>query len=211
VHLTKGAPPEVVHAAQSLEFNTVYTVLLGVNRPNISDHHWVYFHEDEFLFHRVSYPMNFSETLVPDGCSSVMAEISSSQHRDVSGRDLIGETISGLERAGILEPGDEILVSKIVTISPAYVIYTLDHEAAVGTILAWLAEKGIHTVGRFGEWQYFNMDDAIASGRDAVRALQAGPETAIDLTESEFDLAAEERTQTESQPATSVPPASSTG
>jgi protoporphyrinogen oxidase len=208
VHLTKGAPPDVVHAAQSLQFNTVYTVLLGVNRANISDHHWVYFHEDEFLFHRVSYPMNFSENLVPDGCSSVMAEISSSQHRDVSGRDLIGETISGLERAGILEPGDEILVSKIVTITPAYVIYTLDHEAAVGTILAWLAEKGIHTVGRFGEWQYFNMDDAIASGRDAVRSLQAGPDTDIDLTE--IDLAAAERTRTESLP-TSVPPASSTG
>ena len=87
-------------------------------------------------------------------------------------------------------------------------IYTLDHEAAVGTILAWLAEKGIHTVGRFGEWQYFNMDDAIASGRDAVRSLQAGPDTDIDLTE--IDLAAAERTRTESLP-TSVPPASSTG
>jgi UDP-galactopyranose mutase len=190
VRLTKGAPQQVRDAAESLEFNTVYTVLLGVNREKISDHHWVYFHEDEFLFHRVSYPMNFSETLAPEGCSSVMAEISSSKHRDVSDRDLVAETIAGLERAGILRPDDEILVSKIVTITPAYVIYTLDHEAAVGTILDWLGEKGIHTVGRFGEWQYFNMDDAIASGRDAVRSLQG---TSIDLTSEEFDLAAAEQ------------------
>lgn len=205
VRLTKGAPPQVQAAAKSLQFNTVYTVLLGVDRENISDHHWVYFHEDEFLFHRVSYPMNFSETLVPPGCSSVMAEISSSSHRDVSGRDLLAETVDGLQRAGILRPEDKILVSKIVTISPAYVIYTLDHEAAVSTILAWLAEKEIHTVGRFGEWQYFNMDDAIASGRDAVRSLQDDLEPVIDL------VAAEQVDRAMSVPTPSARPASSAG
>ena len=89
----------------------------------------------------------------------------------------------------MLRPDDEILVSKIVRISPAYVIYTLDHEAAVATILEWLADQEIHSVGRFGEWAYFNMDDAIASGRDAVRSLQSGgEETIIDLVAAERGL-----------------------
>lgn len=189
VRLTRGAPPEVRRAADQLESNTVFTVLLGIGRENISDHHWVYCHEDEFLFHRISYPMNFSESLVPPGCSSVMAEISHSPHRDLTGRDLIAETIAGLQRMGVLRANDEILVSEIVRISPAYVIYTLDHEAAVATILEWLTEQEIHSVGRFGEWAYFNMDDAIASGRDAVRSLQSGgEETIIDLVAAERGL-----------------------
>jgi UDP-galactopyranose mutase len=189
VRLTRGAPPEVQRAADQLQSNTVFTVLLGIGRENISSHHWVYCHEDEFLFHRISYPMNFSESLVPAGCSSVMAEISHSSHRDLSGRDLIAETIAGLQRMGVLRPNDEILVSEIVRISPAYVIYTLDHEAAVATILEWLTDQQIHSVGRFGEWAYFNMDDAIASGRDAVRSLQSGgEETIIDLVAAERGL-----------------------
>jgi UDP-galactopyranose mutase len=189
VRLVRGAPPEVREAAERLRSNTVFTVLLGIARPEVSDRHWVYFHEDEFLFHRISYPMNFSKSLVPDGCSSIMAEISHSSHRDVSGRDLIAETIDGLCRAGVLRADDEILVSEIVRISPAYVIYTLDHEEAVATILSWLADQEIHTVGRFGEWQYFNMDDAIASGRDAVRSLApaapAAPGEHVDLVAAE--------------------------
>ncbi len=149
----------------------------------------MYTHEDEFLFHRISYPMNFSDSLVPPGCSSVMAEISHSPHRDLTGRDLVAETIDGLQRMGVLRPDDEILVSRIVKISPAYVIYTLDHEAAVSTILEWMGDQGIHSVGRFGEWAYFNMDDAIASGRDAVRSLQSGgEETIIDLVAAERGL-----------------------
>lgn len=186
VRLVRGAPPAVREAAGRLRSNTVFTVLLGVARPEVSDRHWVYFHEDEFLFHRISYPMNFSKSLVPDGCSSIMAEISHSSHRDVSGRDLVAETIDGLGRAGVLRADDEILVSEIVRISPAYVIHTLDHEDAVATILEWLADQEIHTVGRFGEWQYFNMDDAIASGRDAVHALApAAAGEPVDLVAAE--------------------------
>ena len=101
-----GAP----RAADQLESNTVFTVLLGIGRENISDHHWVYTHENDLVFHRISYPMNFSESLVPPGCSSVMAEISHSPHRDLTGRDLIAETIDGLQRMGVLRPDDEIRV-----------------------------------------------------------------------------------------------------
>lgn len=182
VRLVGGAPDAVREAAAGLRWNTVYTVVLGVRRPEISDQDWVYLHEDQFLFHRISYPMNFSPSLAPEGCSSVMAEISHSSHRDVSGRDLVGETIAGLRRMGVLRDDDELPVARVAPINPAYVVYTLDHREAVETIHAWLATQGVHSVGRFGEWQYFNMDQSIASGRDAIRAIESGT----------FDLAAAE-------------------
>ena len=185
VRMVADAPAAVRDAAARLHWNTVYTVMIGVRRPEISEHHWVYFHEDDFIFHRISYPMNFSPTLVPPGCSSIMAEISHSSHRDVSGRDLVAETIDGLQRAGVLRADDEIVLGRVAPIAPAYVIYTLDHEACVATILEWLSEVGIRTVGRFGEWQYFNMDQAIGSGRDAMRAIDG--ERRIDLVAAEAE------------------------
>ena len=183
VRLAGSAPDHVRAAASQLRWNTVYTVMLGIRREAISDHHWDYFHEDQFTFHRISYPMNFSSTLAPPGCSSIMAEISHSSYRDLTGRDLVAETISGLKVAGVLRDDDEIVFAKVAPIAPAYVIYTLDHESAVDTILEWLSEQGIHTVGRFGEWQYFNMDQAIGSGRDAVRAIEGGD--VVDLVAAE--------------------------
>ncbi|MGZ4676756.1 MAG: protoporphyrinogen/coproporphyrinogen oxidase [Acidimicrobiia bacterium] len=183
IKLMPDVPERVRAAAAALRWNTVYTVLLGIRRPEISDQHWVYFHEDEFLFHRISYPMNFSETLVPPGCSSVMAEISHSAHRDLTGRDLVGETIEGLQRIGIVREDDEIVVRRVAPIAPAYVIYTLDHRAAVDTLVEWLRSVGLRTVGRFGEWEYFNMDQAIASGRDAMQAVDAA--RVVDLVAAE--------------------------
>ncbi len=185
VRIVDDAPAAVREAAARLRWNTVYTVMIGVRRPEISDHHWVYFHEDQFVFHRISYPMNFSPTLVPEGCSSIMAEISHSTYRDVSGRDLVQETIDGLRRAGVLRADDEIVLGMVAPIAPAYVIYSLDHQECVATILEWLRRVGIRTVGRFGEWQYFNMDQAIGSGRDAALAI-AG-ERVVDLVAAEAD------------------------
>ncbi len=190
VRMVDDAPAAVREAAARLRWNTVYTVMIGVRRPEISDHHWVYFHEDEFVFHRISYPMNFSPTLVPEGCSSIMAEISHSSYRDVSGRDLVQETIDGLVRAGVLRADDEIVLGMVAPIAPAYVIYSLDHEECVATILDWLRRVGIRTVGRFGEWQYFNMDQAIGSGRNAARAIAS--ERLVDLVAAEAQEVAAE-------------------
>jgi len=51
------------------------------------------------------------------------------------------------------------------------VIYDLQHATAVETIVSWLRSQGIRAAGRFGEWQYFNMDHAMKSGWLAAEAI----------------------------------------
>ncbi|HTQ80177.1 MAG TPA: hypothetical protein VMM92_09280, partial [Thermoanaerobaculia bacterium] len=72
---------------------------------------------------------------------------------------------------GILDPGDRIELIHTEEISPAYVIYDLDHQRNVSLIRGWLKENGIWTVGRFGEWQYFNMDHSMRSGKTAAEEI----------------------------------------
>ena len=43
----------------------------------------------------------------------------------------------------------------------------------VETVVSWLRAQGISCAGRFGEWQYFNMDHAMKSGRLAAEAILA--------------------------------------
>ena len=166
-------PTEVADACAGLSYQGIFNVNIGVGRPAASDKHWVYFYEDEFPFHRLSFPGNFSPRNVPDGKSSISTEVAYSRHRPLDRETMLERTIVSLQTAGILDR-DEIELVHAEEILPAYVIYDLAHGRNVATIREWLAEQRIWTAGRFGEWQYFNMDHSMKSGRTAAEAIISG-------------------------------------
>ncbi len=168
IAIIKNPPYKVSLAAGKLKANRVTTVNLGIEREEISKKHWVYFPEERFIFQRISFPMNFSPSLVPSGTSSIMAEISSSDYRPLPQSDIIEQTISQLTTIGVLRKNDQILVKKIIHIEPAYIIYTPEHRESVDTIHRYLRSIGIIPCGRFGEWEYLNMDQTILSGKRAA-------------------------------------------
>ena len=182
VDLIDDVPADVKKAAGDLEHNSIICVNIGVDRPDISPHHWLYFHEKDFIFHRISFPMNCSEKTAPPGTSSVCCEIAYSKYRplDVKGKkSIIQKTIDDLTRAGILKKEDKILVSDILSLKYAYVIYDLNHRKNVNTIHDYLRGVGIYPCGRFGEWEYFNMDHSIMSGKRAADKINEENLTAL--------------------------------
>jgi len=173
--LVADLPPRVRDACDGLRYQGIYCVDLGVDRPSISDKHWVYFYEDEFPFHRLSFPGNFTPHNVPPGKSSISMEIAFSDRVPLERETIVDRAIAALRTAGILAADDRIELVHTEEIVPAYVIYDLEHVTNVELIRSWLAEHGIAIAGRFGEWQYFNMDHAMKSGRDAARAIARAP------------------------------------
>jgi protoporphyrinogen oxidase len=168
--LVTGLPPRVRDACLALRYQGILCVNLGIDRPGISDKHWVYFYEDGFPFHRLSFPANFTPHNVPPGKSSISMEIAFSNARPLDRERVVDEAIAALRTAAILHPDDTVELVHVQEILPAYVIYDRHHAANVEVIRSWLAEHEILIAGRFGEWQYFNMDHAMKSGRDAARA-----------------------------------------
>ena len=166
-------PAAVADACAGLEYQGIFNVNLGVDRDVLSDKHWIYFYEDAFPYHRLSFPANFSPRNVPDGKSSVSTEVAYSRHRPLERDTMVERTIESLRTAGILARDDEIELVHAEEILPAYVIYDLAHGRNVATIREWLREQRIWTAGRFGEWQYLNMDHSMASGKAAAEAILA--------------------------------------
>lgn len=169
--LVPDLPPRVSDACAALRYQGIYCLNLGIDRPDISKMHWVYFYEEGFPFHRLSFPANFAPHNVPAGKSSISMEIAFSDARPLDRERVVDEAIVALRTAGILSPDDQVELVHTQEILPAYVIYDLGHAANVAVIRSWLAEHEILLAGRFGEWQYFNMDHAMSSGRDAARAV----------------------------------------
>lgn len=164
-------PPEVERACAGLQYQGVHCVNLGIDRENISDKHWIYYYEDTFPFHRLSLPANFSPDTVPPGKSAIAAEVAFSKHRPLDADTAVEKTIEALRAARLILEDDTIELVHTEKILPAYVIYDLDHARNVETIRSWLGENDIWNVGRFGEWQYFNMDHSMRSGRRAAEEI----------------------------------------
>ena len=166
-------PAEVQAACDGLRYQGIYCVNVGIDREAISDKHWIYYYEDDFPFHRLSLPANFSPDCVPPGKSSIATEVAFSDHRPLDRDTAVQKTIDGLIAAKLITPDDTISLVHTEEILPAYIIYDLNHAKYVGIIRDYLGEHGIRTVGRFGEWQYFNMDHSMRSGKTAADEILA--------------------------------------
>ncbi len=179
--LGEGVPDEIRDRAAALRSNRVITVNIGVARPNISNMHWVYLPDRDVEFHRISFPTNFSDSVAPPNTSSILVEYSESDTRTISRKDLIERTIATLIKLNILEPEDLVLCSNSFVIDPAYVIPNLDHKEAVKEILSWLRSVGIYSCGRFGTWEYLNMDHSLLSGKEAAEMATHANAVAVEF------------------------------
>jgi protoporphyrinogen oxidase len=171
--LIPDAPEAVADACRSLRYQGILCVNIAVDAPVLSDMHWIYFYEDTFPFHRLSFPANFSPENVPAGKSSISIEVAYSPDAPVDEAGLVDRTLAALRSARILDESHVVEFVDTEQILPAYVIYDLDHAQNVAVIRDWLAEQEIFIAGRFGEWQYLNMDHAMRSGRETARAILA--------------------------------------
>lgn len=166
-----AAPEEIRGRAAALKHNTVHTVNIGFELDGAEPRnrmHWVYFPEEDTIFHRASFPGAFSPWMTPADCGSVQVEISESVHRPCDRNTLVERALADLRRIGILTGRNRVRVARVVTLDPAYIIYDLKHRENTRIVRDFLNEVHVDSRGRFGEWEYFNMDQAILSGKAAA-------------------------------------------
>jgi len=171
--LMSRAPAGAVPAAEDFKYNVVHTVNLGLRGPELPPFHWVYFPSDESVFHRISFPHRFSPWMAPAGCQSIMCEISESVQKPCRRERLIWDCIADLEKVGLIGPHHEIVHRSMTTLDPAYVIYDHRHRENVDTFHQVCNAAGIFPCGRFGDWEYLNMDHSMASGIRIAETIES--------------------------------------
>ncbi len=166
------APANVRQAATRLRCNSVLTICLGVNHPYLTDKHWVYFPEDDFIFYRISFPMTFADSMSPKGTSSICAEVSYSDTKQLDRSTIIEQVTDDLIKASILKTDDDICLSFVVDIRYAYVIFDHYYQESVSLIHDYLRENNIHSIGRYGAWEYSTTGQAILQGKRTAFELE---------------------------------------
>lgn len=166
IRIAGGLPGYAAAEARGLRHTAVVNINLGVDRVLHPDKHWIYFPEKQFVFYRAGFPASFTPAAAPPGCSSIYLEIAVRPGAPVDREALSRQAVQGLIDAGILSHKDRILTRAIFMIDPAYVVYDRHRRALVPRLLADLARRGAHSIGRYGAWHYNSMEDSLAEGRD---------------------------------------------
>ena len=168
IRICPDASDEVRAAAAKLRTNSIRVVNLGINRPNVSDKHWVHFPEKEISFFRISYPSNFGPKIAPNGTSSISAEVAYSPSSPLNTENLVDRVVDDLIRVGALDKKDTVILKMTRDIKYAYCIYDHSRKQSVRTVCNWLRSVGIVPCGRYGLWTYFWSDESILSGKKAA-------------------------------------------
>ncbi|WXG47399.1 MAG: FAD-dependent oxidoreductase [Candidatus Atabeyarchaeum deiterrae] len=170
-----SVPATVQRAVRQLKYNSLITVMLGVQNRKLNELHWLYIPEKNALAHRVSFPSNFSPKAASSGKSSVMADITCNYGDRVwsmKDEDLITETIDNLKELRIIDKQDSVCLSKVRRFKYAYVISDLNFEKNIVTTTKYVRRVGIDLVGRFAEFRYFNMDACVRRAMEYTSSLR---------------------------------------
>ena len=138
-------------------------MLIGVNNESLLDTSAIYIPDPAVAAHRVCYMGYFSRANCPPGCSSLIAEVTAPP-----GHELLGVSDSGLTEmlvrqlhgAGIINPA-EVVATDVTTCPFGYVVYDRDYQRNVTAVREYFAGQGIELLGRFGRFEYINMDEVV--------------------------------------------------
>jgi protoporphyrinogen oxidase len=156
-------PAEVAGALAGLRYNSLITVMIGLDTDALPDYTALYYPDHDFKPNRVSFPKVFSPHNVPPGKSSLVAEITANRGDatwEMTDEALLNHVASGLARMGVISLKD-ICFSKVRFSPYAYVVYDLDYLRNVALVRDYFDELGLILCGRFAEFEYFNMDACV--------------------------------------------------
>lgn len=170
--LLPDVPADLTAEAERLRVLSLALVLVVIGHPVDSPIQRIYCAGPELPSHKTALNHNSSPYLRALPHHGVLAEVSLDPHKPLDNHDLQRRVIEGLLTTGVIKSTDEVRTTKVINLPNGYPVPTHDRDTIMARIKAWLAERGMHTLGRFGEWAYINSDEALARGMTLGKMLR---------------------------------------
>jgi len=172
--LKEPASLSIKNKNSKLLCNSVVNFNLGVFSQQNFDKHWIYFPEKQYPFYRMGFYHNFSPDMAPKGCSSLYGEFSYVKKSKKFVQEKLEYSLAQAKK--LLKISDhDILTQKVITIPRAYVIYNFWRDKNIHKIHTRLQERDIYSIGRYGQWKYSSMEEAIFDGKETVEKILENP------------------------------------
>ncbi len=169
VGLLVDPPMTVSSAGRALRVRPLSYLDVALKVPAGTPFHWSYVPDPAVPFYRVGAYSNFSADLVPRGCGSLYVELTA--RRPGTPGQVLSRVVPWLVRMGLVASPKDVAFARLRRIGHAYVIYDHGWQEARAAVHAHLVRHGVNSIGRYGDWNYSAMEDALIAGRETARRL----------------------------------------
>lgn len=169
VTMSEPVPDDVREKAQTLISVGVWNLNLAVRGKPARREHWIYCPEEHLPFYRVGFPSNHGR-LAPEGYHTVSVEVSvPSGSAPSPGWE--EACVAALEQEGLLASRADVTLTVVARVDPAYVIFHRQRPETVSALRGFYRKYGVFLCGRWAEWKYSTMEDALWDGAAVARKV----------------------------------------
>ena len=148
----ENCPENVKEAAKMLRYNKISNILWQTQPTNKT---WTYLPESSTIFHRFIHIGSYHKPIQAYSVSESIGEHSY--------EELVND---GKNNPFLIEP---LAYNQS---EHAYVVFDQNYKYAVPHILTYLTQIGLYSIGRFGEWQYYNMDVCMKRSMELAKKIK---------------------------------------
>lgn len=162
-------PDEVVQAAKNLRYNSIAIAIINVKTDRSGDNYAFTLADSKIVFHRLSKLDFMGRNYHKNDSVTYMTEVTfrKNDHIDLmSDRELIEKTIDGLKMIGFIDSKNDVNFTVLNRYEHAYVVYDLAHKQNTSLLRDYFEAQGINLNGRFGSFEYPNMDAVIRQSKN---------------------------------------------
>ena len=173
--LDPPAPPEVLKAAEALNYRDFLTVALIINKPELFPDNWIYIHDADVKVGRIQNFKNWSPEMVPDPEKTCLGLEYFCFEGDglwtMADADLIKLGKKELGMLGLVNPAD-VVDGSVVRMPKAYPVYDGTYAESLRVVREFLNEvPNLQLVGRNGMHKYNNQDHSMLTAMLAVKNI----------------------------------------
>lgn len=161
--ITKNVPQDILSSSKKLTATSIDLISVGFKGDFVKDL-WFYIYDEDILASRAYSPSVKSPDNAPENYSSLQFEVYSRDiNSDFTEEKLFENVKYAIEKMNICKPND-ILFLHHKHLPYGNVIFDQGMEKHRDLVRDFFKEKGVKTVGRFGEWDYLWSNQSFLSG-----------------------------------------------
>ncbi len=161
--------------AASLRYNSIVVVFVKTPYDLCGENFTFTIPDKEILFHRIS-KMDFLGTKYhKKGEATYMIEVTyrKNDQVDMLKQEIFLEKImQGMVNIGFAKKKEDVEIIDSTSCEYAYVIYDLHHKRNMECIRSYFSKEGILLTGRFGNFEYWNMDRVVRESLELAKIMQ---------------------------------------
>jgi len=186
--VSPALPQPVIDHAARLRYRSLKLIYIALQRPQLTDYHWVYLLDEQFRVNRMSEQKNVSAEMVPKDRTILCIELSLWKDEPLwqaSNQEIYKLALRDLMKMGYGVTESEVDSYFVTDIPTAYPVYELNFEDHLIPVLEGVHEmRNVMTLGRHGLFLNNSMDDNVGLGfQIADHIEQKGADGRVWVTE----------------------------